>query len=909
MGQDSKLKPECIRRVANWSHIAPQHKFDKPHFSPEAVIQDLQKASPKMTALLQNIQDLDANDMEKHGKYFKHFIFSDVKQGGYGSKIITSTMIANGCTLAYNNKLELHDDKDLLKSKGRNVALLCSTSIFDKPITVKAKKSIFSKFNSRPDNVHGELIRFIVMDSGFKEGIDLFDVKYVHIFEPQTSKADQKQVIGRGTRTCGQKGLEFHPTRGWPLNVFVYDVSVPKELHNKLGADSLFKSYMVHSGIDLRRIAFADELERMSIIGSVDYELNKNIHRFKVEDDFELPALFGGDIPTPDGEVKCNKNCGRMRPTKDVPVSMAQLITAFLALGRSFPKTLKTDKTPRVFFCDILKKDKEYCSSVRAIHNDPHAFVTQKKKVLIDAIEKRYHRSLPTSPRVSFLRFVFSIIPRPVKLKAVLEEEFKSVQGTPMNATPHPKTPEEDLLTPPAPLKRLNFIQTREFIREHFTQYTWPKVKLENMCGGMQAGANILNFSPTQDFVRNYFTVENPQKGMLLWHSVGVGKTCSAIATASDSFERAGYTILWVTRTTLKSDIWKNMFEQVCSIPLQNKLKEGFTMPADSAERMKLLSSSWSIRPMSYKQFSNLVAGKNDFYKALVKRNGEEDPLRKTLLIIDEAHKLYGGTDLSSVERPDMNKFHAAIMNSYEKSGKDSVRLLMMTATPFTNDPMELIQLINLVREKNEQMHVDYETFSNTYLNNDGVFSKKGSRLFLDDIAGTISYLNRERDARQFAQPSIVPVHVDMSTLPDVSLDEIKSDHVENLSHLKGEMEDLKQGLKEAKADSKEKLRSLKDTCKGLKKEVRKNCLEKLEEEKASIHADLEVHKETFEIFSQQLKETVKEAKKAYKEKVEQIKKDPSQQNIIDTKCISTAKKSKSVKSTPNTSESDVEEL
>jgi len=35
------------------------------------------------------------------------------------------------------------------------------------------------------------------MDSGFKEGIDLFDIKYVHIFEHSVNSADQKQVIGR----------------------------------------------------------------------------------------------------------------------------------------------------------------------------------------------------------------------------------------------------------------------------------------------------------------------------------------------------------------------------------------------------------------------------------------------------------------------------------------------------------------------------------------------------------------------------------------------------------------------------------------------------------------------------------------------------------------------------------------
>ena len=34
--------------------------------------------------------------------------------------------------------------------------------------------------------------------------------------------ADLKQTVGRATRTCGQKGLEFQPGIGWPLFVYNY---------------------------------------------------------------------------------------------------------------------------------------------------------------------------------------------------------------------------------------------------------------------------------------------------------------------------------------------------------------------------------------------------------------------------------------------------------------------------------------------------------------------------------------------------------------------------------------------------------------------------------------------------------------------------------------------------------------
>ena len=169
-------------------------------------------------------------------------------------------------------------------TKNSNFYLLSSVDVYDQPISVKIKKEMFANFNSRPSNVHGEDVRIIVMDSGFKEGVDLFDIRYVHIFEPSVNTADQKQVIGRGTRTCGQKGLTFHPTRGWPLHVFVYDMSIPEPLRKTfLDSETTFDLYLKSLNLDIRLARFTSDLEETSIYGAVDYELNREVHTFKIE--------------------------------------------------------------------------------------------------------------------------------------------------------------------------------------------------------------------------------------------------------------------------------------------------------------------------------------------------------------------------------------------------------------------------------------------------------------------------------------------------------------------------------------------------------------------------------------------------------------------------------------------------
>ena len=1339
------MDASCLRRTANWSLLSKHHKFDKSTFDPEKLLQDMPVYSPKTAALLDNIKELDERDIKEHGKHFKHFVFSEVKQGGYGVKVVAGAMIASGYKLAYDNKLRLLEDQELLKTRGENLFMLSSTDVFSNAISAKKKKEILDKFNQRPDNSQGDLVRFILLDAGFKEGIDLFDVKYVHIFEPQTSKADMKQAIGRATRLCGQKGLEFHPTRGWPLRVFLYDMSVPPELASKYGSDTLFNMYLKNSGIDLSMLQFVEELEKYSIIGAIDYELTKNVHRFEIEDDeFHVPLhkLFqeGG------GSQFCRRKCGLTRPTKSLPVSIPLFATVMAAQGKVFPH-LSEGQRARVAFCELFKKDKEFCNGVKEALKAPVKYVKKNNEKIAESIKNGFHTNMPRFNKMMFMRFYRSIsraepeatpqtatqaTPQakqaatqatPQTTQATPQAKQAATQATPQTtqaapqtkqatpqaapqttqatpqaapqatqaapqakqatpqaaaqaapqtkqaapqatqaapqakqaapqttqaapqtkqaapqatqaapqtkqaapqaapqakqatpqatqaapqakqaapqatqaapqaatqaatqaapqakqatpqaapqatqaapqtkqaapqttqaapqaepqATPNPfdakaksqktptstpfkESPKEEALVIPAPDRIMNFLQLREFVRNNYIQFMWPRITLENMCVP-KAGSELVKFTPTQDMVRNYFTPQSAYKGVLLWHSVGTGKcwkkdtpilmysgatkmvqdiqvgdlvmgddstprtvlslgsgsdtmyevkqeygdayvvnsehilclkdqggnvveievkdylaltqeqrdglkgykepvtfrstpivfdsydigyefdgkiprdykvntqkvrlqvlagivdsigvynddeyscnststdllflarslgfaawvqggrthitgkgiekipvrnphlqaaacsrevlehsisvsevgrgdyygftldcnnrllmgdctvthnTCCAIATATSSFEKQGYTVLWVTRTTLKSDIWKNMFDQVCSMVVQERMQSGQKIPPEFAKRMRLLSKSWKIKPISYKQFSNLVSGKNQLYKELVAINGKEDPLKKTLLIIDEAHKLYGGSDLSAVEKPNMPKLQAAIDNSYSRSGDDSVKVMLMTATPITNDPMELVKLVNLCRE--EKIPSGFKEFAARYLNEDGKFTKKGSREYLDNIAGTISYLSREKDARQFSQPTIIPMNVPMSKsrYGSDAMEELERNYDRTIENNSQDIAYSKNAISNLRAHKMQYKKEARSRCEGLGREPRAECTKEVEYEVKKIEAEIE---DQISQHSKRMNDLAKHSKDLRTElqaKKKLAKDDPSQQAIIETRC------------------------
>jgi hypothetical protein len=830
---------DCVRKRANWSKSSTEYKFDTPAFNPEKLLESIPTHSPKLNALLSKIESLDKSDMKKHGKMFKHFIFSDIKSASFGAKLIAGALIAKGFKLGYNapiknagpavsggaakpkqyGKIELLDDEELAKTPSNNFYLLASIGVYDQPISVKQKKAILQKMNQRPENVNGELARIIVMDSGFKEGIDLFDIKYVHIFEPQVTAADQKQVIGRGTRTCGQKGLEFHPTRGWPLHVFIYDVDMPEPIRKYMANSSTaFDLYLKALNIDVRLIEFTHDLERATIFGSVDYELNKNIHSFSIKRGEEEESVIS------------NKSL---------------LPSTVSSLGSESPIVSEPNVSPPESSVSSLGSESPIVSEPNVSESESQPTLGGTKLIV--------RNDLP-------------ILNLPYQYDELVFDN-----------------------------KRMNHSQLRKHIRDNFGEYSWDDVKMENLCAESKGGASHgIKYTPTQDFIRHYFTPENPVKGMLLFQSVGTGKTCSAIAAATTSFVPKGYTILWVTRTTLKNDIWKNMFDQICNEQIKEEIKKGVTLPAEHAKRMRMLSKEWSIRPMSYKQFSNLVSKQNNFYKSVVKKNGEADPLRKTLLIIDEAHKLYGGGDLSTIERPDMNALKQSIQQSFQLSGKDSVKLLLMTATPITENPMELIQLINLCKPTGEQMPELFSDFSTMYLDEHGRFTPSGETRYLNDISGYVSYLNREKDARQFSQPIVkfvtAPIVENMDIVNkfdknyvrqhlDSNVVDLKERVNENLNKLEGDLSDLdmskfnglnvacnqyegkvkksceklvNKNIKLLLAEAKTEVKNIRDTIKDIREEIKNKNLYKNETLKG-INENLENNPEEYDKFKDSL--------------------------------------------------------
>lgn len=778
----SKIPKEatCIRNTSTWAHVKPNHKFDSAKFNINDVLQDLPLMSPKIHAMLNKIKELDAEDMSNDGKYYKHIIYSDVT-GVNGAKMVASSLIANEYQLVYNKGKFVKD----LPQSNYTFGLLTTSTVYQKPLTVGLKKNMMAKMNERPVNINGANMRFIILDSGFKEGIDVFDVKYMHILEPLTTKAENTQVIGRGTRYCGQSGLPFKPNVGWPLNIYRYNINYNEDM-------TVHDLYIKHSNQNVSALNFAADIEDIMIASAVDLPLTENIHLLSTKNNrfyddimkliqdkenkkskpvkkdlIKIVSNIHGKIYTNEKKLDCKFKCkgpfeelaeantillaaviydidkleDRYRKEKGKKILHRKILDNRITDGKLLNALL--EKYPKPVLCNYLDKRKSYCDAVNKIWLRPLFMF----KIFGDKIIEN----------LKYYKFKGLINDKNYQETLTFAEKYKAMSNI--------KKPQ---ILPIPPMEKMKYLDLYNYVSLHFKQFKWSTLEIKNKCvfapekDIKKKEYEIVKFSNTQSFVQNFLTPDSPYKGLFLYHSVGSGKTCSAIASATKSFDENNYTILWVTRHTLKEDIWKNMFEKICNMKIRNILQSGKTLPKKRAERMALLGKNW-LQPISYKQFTNLIKGKNKFYQQMVARNGKEDPFKKTLIIIDEIHKVYSNT-LSRLEKPNPEVLQDMVQKSYSVSKKDSLKLLLMSATPITEDPMSAVKILNLLLEGDDRFPEDFEEFKSLYCNDNGLFSNLGSFSFIDKVSGLISYVDRSNDRSQFAYPVMNDIILNINT-------------------------------------------------------------------------------------------------------------------------------------------------
>lgn len=188
---------------------------------------------PRANALTDKITDVDAKDMREVGHNFKHIIYSSF---AYRVADIYATALEMEDFIVMEpldrlDELKIEFRKPGSEKWSRNYKKLAeiespefrwssetpgeNSEVFRKNVVFFMENNmsvgevgIMQKvFNLHDMNNYGQIARVVILGSNRKEAISLFDVKYVHIMEPQATQTDVTQIVGRARRRCGHTGL------------------------------------------------------------------------------------------------------------------------------------------------------------------------------------------------------------------------------------------------------------------------------------------------------------------------------------------------------------------------------------------------------------------------------------------------------------------------------------------------------------------------------------------------------------------------------------------------------------------------------------------------------------------------------------------------------------------------------
>ena len=259
-----------------------------------------------------------------------------------------------------------------------------------------------------------------------------------------------------------------------------------------------------------------------------------------------------------------------------------------------------------------------------------------------------------------------------------------------------------------------------------------------------------------QLFVKTFISQNTPYKGLLIYHGVGTGKTCSAIGIAEelrDYMKNAGITqrIMVIASSNVQNNFRLQLFDETKLKQVEgvwknnscvgNKLIREINPVGANISRDKIVSQvktiiNTSYAFMGYLQLANFI--QENVYNAVYEA-AEDAALREQievqniqrifnnrLVIIDEVHNC-------AKEDKRLAKLLLRVA-----AHADNLRLILMSATPMFNSPREIIWICNLLNINDRRAPIQYEDAFTA----EGVLVKP--ELLQQKLNGYVSYVRGE---------------------------------------------------------------------------------------------------------------------------------------------------------------------
>jgi len=324
--------------------------------------------------------------------------------------------------------------------------------------------------------------------------------------------------------------------------------------------------------------------------------------------------------------------------------------------------------------------------------------------------------------------------------------------------------------------------------------------------------SNIYILKPTQKLLRNFMSPYTPYRGLLIYHEMGVGKTCTAItiAEALKQITINSKTKIYVIRP---DEIVRQVFD-IDTVRNGNPLKQctgdtylqtnknNLNMPEivencsvkkneQSCEQLKKIVDKEIKQIYEFigaESWANVISKEINLKTKGLKNEKEiEDKERQIIskifnnavIIVDEAHDLR----YDSNDKDKKTKVVPPILNKVLKYSSN-LRLIFLTATPIYDKPQNIISIINyfLLNDKRKPLK------ENEIFYNDGNLKPNGRQILEDNTRGYVSYLrgNNPYDfpIRLLAKYNIPDQILDLNNYPKKDINGNKLNKNDTIKHL-----------------------------------------------------------------------------------------------------------------------------
>ena len=275
--------------------------------------------------------------------------------------------------------------------------------------------------------------------------------------------------------------------------------------------------------------------------------------------------------------------------------------------------------------------------------------------------------------------------------------------------------------------------------KREFNDTKYPDEVIDNIeaHGNFLCNEKEFELMPHQKFVRKFLSSMTPYNGVLLFHGLGTGKTCTAISVAEQTREyykhlNSNKKIIIIASPNVKENfktqlfdarklkqengVWnlractgKTYLREINPMSMKNLKKENIVKEVN-----KIIRASY--RFLGYTEFANII---RKILSTTKSEQSEQRALRKyfsdTLIIIDEVHNIRH-TAANPKKRVAINLLKVV-------QAAQNLKLLFLSATPMYNSHDEIIWLLNILNINDGREPV---------LRSD-VFDKKGDFLISSD--------------------------------------------------------------------------------------------------------------------------------------------------------------------------------